>query len=81
MTPPFAVAPRSPPTWAVPVIAPWRTSETVEVQRAADGIDDGVQDLTGAFDRADHLVLYRLHDPPVCHLRASFHRRSLRRRH
>src|SRR5882672_38938 len=32
-------------------------------QCAADGVDGSVQDLTGALDRADHLVLHRFHDP------------------
>src|SRR5216684_5438935 len=32
-------------------------------QCAADGVDDSVEDLTGTFDRADHLVLHRFHDP------------------
>src|SRR6266700_3505805 len=31
-------------------------------QCAADGVDDSVQDLTGALDRADHLVFHRVHD-------------------
>src|SRR3989441_12452854 len=32
-------------------------------QCAADGVDGSVHDLTGALDRADHLVFHRLHDP------------------
>src|SRR6266699_5051604 len=31
-------------------------------QGAAVGVDRSVQDLTGALDRADHLVFHRLHD-------------------
>src|SRR5712691_6478049 len=34
-------------------------------QRAADGVDDSVHDLAGAFDRADQTVFHRLHEPLV----------------